>query len=52
LAALAADHIRNAGHKLDRLWRSIFTFQLPSYMAGMIGGLTALPCRLSTLRTA
>jgi Na+/glutamate symporter len=26
------------------LWRSIFSFALPSYVAGMIGGLTALPC--------
>ena len=26
------------------LWHSIFSFQLPSYVAGMIGGLAALPC--------
>jgi hypothetical protein len=26
------------------LWRSIFSFSLPSYAAGIIGGLTALPC--------
>lgn len=25
------------------LWQSIFGFSLPSYAAGMIGGLTALP---------
>jgi glucose-6-phosphate-specific signal transduction histidine kinase len=26
------------------MWRSIFSFPLPSYVAGMIGGLAALPC--------
>jgi len=26
------------------LWRSIFSLQLPSYLAGMAGGLAALPC--------
>jgi hypothetical protein len=26
------------------LWRAIFSFPLPSYAAGMIGGLAALPC--------
>jgi hypothetical protein len=26
------------------LWRSIFSFSLPSYAAGIVGGLTALPC--------
>jgi Na+/glutamate symporter len=26
------------------LWSSIFSFVLPSYVAGMIGGLAALPC--------
>jgi Na+/glutamate symporter len=26
------------------LWHSIFSLQLPSYIAGMVGGLAALPC--------
>jgi Na+/glutamate symporter len=26
------------------VWRSMFSFPLPSYAAGMIGGLAALPC--------
>jgi|307.fasta_scaffold1886696_1 hypothetical protein len=26
------------------LWRSIFSFSLPSYAAGMVGGLAGLPC--------
>jgi len=26
------------------LWRFIFSFPLPSYAAGMVGGLAALPC--------
>ena len=26
------------------LWRYIFSFSLPSYAAGMVGGLAALPC--------
>jgi hypothetical protein len=26
------------------LWNSLFSFPLPSYIAGTIGGLTALPC--------
>jgi hypothetical protein len=26
------------------LWNSVFIFPLPSYIAGTIGGLTALPC--------
>jgi Na+/glutamate symporter len=26
------------------LWRSVFSFPLPSYAAGMVGGLAALPC--------
>jgi len=26
------------------LWRWIFSFPLPSYTAGVIGGLAALPC--------
>ena len=26
------------------LWRSIFNFSLPSYAAGIVGGLAALPC--------
>jgi hypothetical protein len=26
------------------LWRYIFSFSLPSYAAGTVGGLTALPC--------
>ncbi len=26
------------------LWQSIFSFPLPSYVAGMVGGLAALPC--------
>ena len=26
------------------LWNSVFSFPLPSYVAGMIGGLAALPC--------
>jgi hypothetical protein len=26
------------------LWRSIFSFPLPSYAAGMVGGLAAPPC--------
>ena len=26
------------------LWRYIFSFPLPSYAAGIIGGLAALPC--------
>ena len=26
------------------LWRSIFSFPLPSYAAGIVGGLAALPC--------
>ena len=28
---------------LGIFWRSIFNIPLPSYMAGIIGGLTALP---------
>jgi hypothetical protein len=26
------------------LWSSIFSFSLPTYVAGTIGGLAALPC--------
>jgi hypothetical protein len=26
------------------LWNSVFSFALPSFVAGMIGGLAALPC--------
>jgi Na+/glutamate symporter len=25
------------------IWRALFGFELPSYLAGMIGGLTAVP---------
>jgi hypothetical protein len=25
------------------IWREIFGFQLPSYLAGVVGGLTAVP---------
>lgn len=37
LAMLAASFI------LGVFWRSIFNIPLPSYLAGIIGGLTALP---------
>ena len=37
LAMLAASFI------LGVFWRSIFNVPLPSYLAGVIGGLTALP---------
>jgi hypothetical protein len=25
------------------IWRALFSFELPSYLAGVIGGLTAVP---------
>jgi hypothetical protein len=37
LAMLAASFI------LGVFWRSVFNIPLPSYLAGIIGGLTALP---------
>ena len=37
LAMLAASFI------LGVFWRSLFNIPLPSYLAGIIGGLTALP---------
>jgi hypothetical protein len=37
LAMLAASFIMGV------FWRSIFNIPLPSYLAGIIGGLTALP---------
>ena len=37
LAMLAASFL------LGIFWRSIFNIPLPSYLAGIIGGLTALP---------
>ena len=29
---------------VELVWRSIFSFPLPSYVAGLVGGLAALPC--------
>jgi Na+/glutamate symporter len=29
---------------ISLLWQSVFSFPLPSYAAGMVGGLAALPC--------
>ena len=37
IAMLAASFL------LGVLWRSIFNIPLPSYLAGIVGGLTALP---------
>jgi hypothetical protein len=33
-----------ASWMVELLWRFILSFPLPSYAAGMVGGLTALPC--------
>ena len=32
-----------ASFLLGILWRSVFNVPLPSYLAGLVGGLTALP---------
>ena len=37
IAMLAASFL------LGVLWRSVFNIPLPSYLAGIVGGLTALP---------
>jgi hypothetical protein len=32
-----------AGWIVDLLWQQVFSFPLPGYAAGLVGGLTALP---------
>lgn len=32
-----------AGWLADYLWQLVFSFPLPSYVAGLVGGLAALP---------